>query len=61
MTSTSDTPAYVWAITFDQDVFGLFATEELAEAELERQIEAGGPAWDDCKVERWKVIGGDAT
>jgi hypothetical protein len=48
---------YVYVIAFDQDVFGIFATREEAEKNLERQIEEGGPAWDACKVERWKVNG----
>jgi len=50
---------YVYAIAFDQDVFGIFATREAAEADLKlkRQIDEGGPAWEDCNVERWRVDG----
>ena len=48
---------FVYAITFDQDTFGLFATREAAEEDLKKQIEGGGPAWDDCKVVRWRVDG----
>lgn len=54
----SDAPHfYVYAIVFDQDLFGIFATRVAAETDLERQIAEGGPAWRDCKVERWRVEG----
>lgn len=55
LSAAPNPPLYVYAITFDQNVFGIFRTEEAAEADLARQIEQGGPAWDGCKVERWKV------
>ncbi len=48
---------YVYAITFDQDVFGIYSTREAAEESLRQQIEAGGPAWEDCEVSRWRVAG----
>lgn len=48
---------YVYAITFDQDTFGVFATREAAERSLRQQIAEGGPAWEDCQVERWRVEG----
>jgi len=48
---------YVYAITFDQEVFGLYATHEDAQWSLDKQIAAGGPAWDACKVERWRISG----
>lgn len=48
---------YVYAITFDQDTFGIFATREAAEQSLEAQIAEGGPAWEDCEVTRWRVVG----
>ena len=48
---------FVYAITFDQDTFGIFATRAAAEESLARQIAAGGPAWDGCEVERWRVEG----
>jgi hypothetical protein len=47
----------VYVIVFDPDVFGIFASREAAEAEFERQINEGGPAWPDCKVEAWFVEG----
>jgi hypothetical protein len=47
----------VYVIAFDSDVFGIFASREAAEAEFERQINEGGPAWQDCKVEPWFVEG----
>jgi hypothetical protein len=54
----NDSPHFfVYVIAFDQDVFGIFATREDAEASLERQISEGGPAWRDCEVERWRVWG----
>src|SRR5258708_708878 len=46
---------YVYAITFDQDVFGVFSTREAAEKDLEDQIAGGGPAWDGCDVSRLRV------
>ena len=48
---------YVYKICFDQDVFGIFATHEAAEESLRRQIAEGGPAWDGCDIERWRVEG----
>lgn len=48
---------YVYVIAFDQDVFGIFATREAAEANLMQQILDGGPAWDGCEVQRWRVQG----
>jgi hypothetical protein len=48
-------PLYIWAITFDDEVFGLFRTEDAAKADLERQIQEGGPAWEACKVEKRQV------
>lgn len=48
---------YVYAIVFDEESFGLFATREEAEASLRRQIESGGPAWEDCEVIRWRIYG----
>lgn len=48
---------YVYIIEYDIEVFGIFATAEEAEASLERQTEAGGPAWEDCKVQRIKISG----
>lgn len=48
---------YVCVIAFDQDVFGIFSTREAAEVSLGRQIAEGGPAWDACEVERWRVEG----
>lgn len=48
---------YVYAITFDQDTFGIFAMREAAEESLREQIAAGGPAWDGCAIERWRVEG----
>lgn len=52
---------YVYAITFDQDVFGIFSTREAAEEDFKRQIEDRGPAWKDCEIERWKVKGEPET
>lgn len=49
---------YVYAIVFDQEVFGIYATREEAGTSLKRQIEAGGPAWEDCEVVSW-LVGGD--
>jgi hypothetical protein len=46
---------YVWVIFWDQDVFGIFATEQAAREDLARQIAEDGPAWNDCKVEPRKV------
>ena len=48
---------YIYAITFDQDVFGVFATREEAQASLKQQIAEGGPAWGDCKIQRWLIEG----
>ena len=48
---------YVYAITFDQDTFGVFATREEAQASLKQQIAEGGPAWQDCEIERWLIEG----
>lgn len=48
---------FVYAITFDQDTFGIYATRADAEKSLARQIAEGGPAWADCKIERWRVEG----
>ena len=48
---------YVYAITFDQDTFGIYSTREAAEASLAAQIEGHGPAWEDCEVERWTIQG----
>jgi hypothetical protein len=55
MTDEPNDDLYVYVIAFDQDVFGIFRTEEAAKADLARQISEGGPAWEGCKVERWKV------
>jgi len=48
---------FIYAITFDQDTFGVFATREEAEESLKQQTAEGGPAWEDCKVERWRIKG----
>lgn len=48
---------YVYAITFDQDTFGVFATRKEAEESMAEQIAGHGPAWDDCKISRWKISG----
>lgn len=48
---------FVYAITFDQDTFGIYATREAAEEGLREQIAAGGPAWKDCTIKRWRVEG----
>lgn len=52
---------YVYAIVFDQDCFGIFGTREEAEASLAKQTAEGGPAWEDCEVERWQVEGRPET
>lgn len=48
---------YVYAITFDQDTFGVYATRAEAEESLREQIAGHGPAWDDCQVTRWRIWG----
>lgn len=48
---------YVYVIAFDQEQFGIYATKEAADEALAGQIADGGPAWGDCKVERWLVAG----
>lgn len=48
---------FIYAIMFDQDTFGIFATRKEAEDDLKRQIASGGPAWEDCKIEQWRVNG----
>lgn len=48
---------FVYAITFDSEVFGVFATKDEAEADLAQQIADDGPAWDDCVVKRWRIKG----
>jgi hypothetical protein len=53
----SQTAFYVYAIIYDQEVFGLFATREEAERSLRKQIKDGGPAWDDCEIARWRIDG----
>ena len=48
---------YLYAITFDEEVFGVFSTREKAEKNFEEQIAGSGPAWEDCKIVRWKIEG----
>lgn len=54
---STDAHFYVYAITFDQDTFGVFATRKDAEDSLASQISDGGPAWADCSIEKWRVNG----
>ena len=48
---------YIYVIAFDQDTFGAFASREGAEKSLHKQITEGGPAWEDCEIERWFIEG----
>jgi hypothetical protein len=48
---------HVYVIAFDQDVFGIHATRAAAEESLRKQIQAGGPAWEACRIERWCIDG----
>jgi hypothetical protein len=48
---------YVYIIAFDNECFGIFATRKAAEESLAEQISKGGPAWGDCKVEQWAILG----
>jgi hypothetical protein len=48
---------YVYAITFDQDTFGVFATHKEAEESMAEQSAGHGPAWDDCTISQWRIYG----
>lgn len=48
---------FVYAIVFDRECFGIYATAQEARGALERDIREGGPAWEHCEVERWRVEG----
>lgn len=53
----ADNKFYVYAIMFDQDCFGIFASHEDAKQSLKQQIAAGGPAWDGCNIVKQTVSG----
>lgn len=48
---------YVYAVVFDQECFGVYATREEAEESLDKQMSSGGPAWDGCDIAQWKITG----
>lgn len=48
---------FVYAIAFDQDTFGVFSTRQAAEDSLRQQVKDGGPAWDGCEVQKWRIMG----
>jgi hypothetical protein len=47
----------VYAITYDDECFGLYATRVEAETAFARQLAEGGPAWEDCHVNPWWING----
>lgn len=47
----------VYIIAFDSECFGIYSTRLAAEEALQDQIDKGGPAWEDCTIEKWAING----